>query len=303
MINRHTGEPDVFELADLPTPTPQAGEVLVRVHAASVNPVDFKQRRSNGFQYPFPIILGWDVAGTVEAVGEGVTRLKVGDAVFGMVRFPKQGRAYAEYVTAPETDLAVKPEGMSFTDAAATTLAALTARQALEHMNLQAGQTLLVQAAAGGVGHYAVQLAKARGARVIGTASGANRDFVLGLGADEFVDYTAGPFEDAVGQVDAVLDAVGGETFTRSYAVVKPGGWLVTIAATLKPAEAPRTDIHAERILVKPSHTDLELLARLFEAGQLRPHVSRTFPLEQVADAHRLLEDRHVVGKVVLDVG
>ena len=303
MIIRQTGGPDVFEAADLPTPTPAAGEVRVRVRAVSVNPVDYKTRQANGFRYPFPIVLGWDVAGTVDAVGEGVTRLQPGDDVFGMVRFPQEGRAYAEFVTAPETDLALKPPTLSFVDAAATTLAALTAQQALDHMDLRAGQSLLVHAAAGGVGHFAVQLARARGARVIGTASGANRDFVTGLGADAFVDYTAGRFEEAVGQVDAVLDAVGGETFTRSYSVVKPGGWLVTIAASPKPEAAPRTDIHTERILVKPSYTDLEALAALYEAGQLRPHMSHTFPLDGVAEAHRLLEERHVVGKVVLEVG
>jgi NADPH:quinone reductase-like Zn-dependent oxidoreductase len=303
MTIHHYGNPDAFQLEDLPVPQPAAGEVRVKVQAVSINPVDLAIRQGIFMQYELPAVVGWDLAGTVEALGEGVSRFKIGDEVFGMVRFPKPGRAYAAFVTAPETDLALKPPGMSMAQAAATTLAALTAEQALELMDLKAGQTLLIHAAVGGVGHFAVQLAKARGARVIGTASGKNREVALALGVDQFIDYTTERFEDAVGQVDAVFDCVGGETFTRSYAVLRPEGHLVTIAATPNPTTAPRSDIFAQTFLVAPNHTQLERFAQLFENGQLVPHISQVFPLERVADAHRAQETKRTVGKIVLEVG
>ncbi len=296
------GGPDVLSLEDLPMPQPAGGEVRIRLLAASVNPVDYKWRQNGPFG-DFPVVLGWDVSGVVDALGPDVTDLKVGDEVYGMIRFPGEGRAYAEYVSAPASDLALKPQGLNHTGAAATTLAALTAHQAFEKMNLERGQTVLIHAAAGGVGHFAVQLAKARGARVIGTASAGNRDFVLGLGADEFVDYRAHPFEQQVSGVDAVLDAVGGETQTRSLAVLKPGGVLVTIVGQPPSEEARRRGVQAERVLVHPSRADLEFLSARIAAGELRPHVSQTFPLERAPDAHRALETGRTVGKIVLEVG
>jgi NADPH:quinone reductase-like Zn-dependent oxidoreductase len=304
MILNAYGGPEVLQLADLPVPQPSSGEVLIRVQAVSVNPVDFK-RRKNWQHGPFPVILGWDVSGTVTALGEGVTQFKLGDEVFGMIRFPGEGRAYAEYATAPESDIALKPSSLSFVEAAAITLAPLTAHQALEKMNLQAGQTLLIHAAAGGVGHFAVQLAKARGARVIGTASSQNRDFVLGLGADEFVDYHEKPFEHQVSSVDAVLDGISGENQTRSLEVLKPGGTLVSIVGpppTTAMERAAQRGIQATNILVYPSREQLEFLSSLVESGQLKPHISQTFPLERVADAHRTLETGRTVGKIVLEV-
>jgi NADPH:quinone reductase-like Zn-dependent oxidoreductase len=297
------GDPDSFVLEQAPIPTPGAGEVRVRVHAVSVNPVDYKWRRDGPFT-EFPIVLGWDVAGVVDAIGVDTgTDFQMGDSVFGMVRFPQEGRAYADYVIAPVTDVAIKPVSFTHAEAAAATLAALTAHQALEAMSLAAGQTILIHAAAGGVGHYAVQLAKARGAVVIGTASAANRRFVLGLGADEFVDYRERPFEEQVSNVDAVFDCVGGDTLPRSFAVIKPGGWLVSIVGTPTADDAARFGVHAAQVLVHPSRADLEHIAELADVGQLRSHVSQRFPLEQVGDAHRAVETGRTVGKVVLEVG
>ncbi|PNY79529.1 NADP-dependent oxidoreductase [Deinococcus koreensis] len=302
MIIEHYGDPDVLTPAELPTPEPAPGEVRLRVQAVSVNPVDFKWRRNGPFK-TFPVVLGWDVCGVVDALGAGVTDFRVGDAVYGMVRFPQEGRAYAQFVTAPVGDVAHKPATLSPREAAALTLAPLTAHQAFERMDLRRGQTVLIHAAAGGVGHLAVQLAKVRGARVIATASGRNLDFVRSLGADEIVDYRARPFEEQVRGVDAVLDTVGGDTLPRSFGVLRRGGTLISIAGQPSAEEAERWGVRAERILVYPSRAHLELLGKLVEAGRLRPHVSQTYPLEEVAEAHRALETGRTVGKIVLDVG
>lgn len=304
MTLRQYGGPDVLQPEELPLPQPQAGEVRVKVRAVSINPVDYKRRQQAPYT-SFPVVLGWDVSGTVDALGEGVTDFKVGDDVFGMIRFPDEGRAYAEYATAPAEHLALKPASLSQVEAAALTLAPLTALQVFDRMNLKAGQRVLIHAGAGGVGHLAVQLAKARGAYVIATASAGNRDFVKGLGADEVLDYRARPFEEAVSDLDAVFDTVGGDTFPRSFRVVKPGGWVVGIVTRMTDdltAQAAQAGVHADWVFVAPSRSGLEELARLVEAGQLRVHVSQTFPLDQVADAHRAQETGRTVGKIVLTV-
>jgi NADPH:quinone reductase-like Zn-dependent oxidoreductase len=296
------GSPNNFVLEDVPMPEPAAGEVRIRVHAVSVNPVDYKWRRNGPFTN-LPIVLGWDVSGVIDAVGDGsTTDFEIGDAVFGMVRFPAEGRGYAEYVTSPVTDIARKPNAFSHVEAAAATLAALTAHQALEELTLTAGETILIHAASGGVGHYAVQLAKARGAHVIGTASAANRDFVLGLGADTFVDYHDRPFEEKVAAVDAVLDCVGGETLPRSFAVLKQGGRLVSIVGTPSAEDAERFGIHAGQVFVHTSRPDLQFIAALAKSGGLKSHVSARFALEHVSDAHVALETGRTVGKIVLDL-
>ena len=304
MAIQRYGGPETLQPMDLPFPQPGNGEVRVKVHAAGINPVDC-QRRQDGPYAEFPVVLGWDISGVVDALGAGVTGFRVGDEVFGMIRFPEQGRAYAEFVTAPVTEIALKPRRLSHVEAAATPLASLTALLALDEMNLRADQTILVHSAAGGVGHFAVQLAKARGARVIATASENNRDVVLGLGADEVIDYRARPFEEQVSGVDAVFDTVGGDTFTRSFGVVKPGGWVVgtVIPMTDQLTKLARdAGINATWIAVAPSRPRLEAIAALVDAGQLRPHISQTFPLDQVADAHRAQETRRTVGKIVLTV-
>jgi NADPH:quinone reductase len=299
------GGPEVLKLEQVAHPKAGVNEVLVRVYAAGVNPIDYLTRMGSGVAgefKEFPAILGWDIAGVVEEVGLGVARFKVGDAVYGMPNFPKPAGAYAEYAVAPAGELVRKPESLSFEEAAALPLTALTAWRALEAMNLQPGQTLLIHAAAGGVGHLAVQLAKARGLRVIGTASKANEALVKDLGADEFVDYSAGPFEAAVGKVDAVLDCVGSEVLERSYAVVKPGGWLVTMVGLPSQERAKELGIHAWRVYVNPSGEELNCMNHLVETGQLRPSIGATFPLADVPEAHRLSETGHVRGKLVLTI-
>lgn len=304
MAIQRYGGPEVLQPMDLPMPQPADGEVRVKVHAAGVNPVDY-QRRQNGPYTDFPVVLGWDISGVVDALGPNATDLRVGDEVYGMIRFPEQGRAYAEYVTAPVTEVARKPRRLSHVEAAAMPLASLTALQVLDKMNLRAGQTILVHAASGGVGHFAVQLAKACGATVIASTSENNRDVVLSLGADEVIDYRARPFEEQVAGVDAVFDTVGGDNFTRSFQVVRPGGWVVGTVTRMTDElaeQARQTGINATWIAVTPSRTQLDALSTLVEAGQLKPHVSQTFPLEHVADAHRAQETRRTVGKIVLSV-
>lgn len=295
------GEPEVLTLRHLTVPEPASGEVLIRVHSVSINPVDYKWRQHGPFT-EFPVVLGWDVSGVVAALGPGVTEFSIGDAVFGMVRFPKEGRAYADYVTAPVSDIAQKPERLSHDEAAAMTLAALTAHQAFEAIQLQAGQTVLIHAGAGGVGHYAVQLAKTRGARVIATASEHNRALVESLGSDEVLDYRARPFEEQVSGVDAVFDTVGGDTLPRSFAVIRRGGQLVTIAGVPSEEQAAQAEVRTHRFLVRPSRADLDHFAELVKQGRLRSHVNQRFPLEQVADAHRAQETARTVGKIVLTV-
>ena len=284
-------------------PESQAGEALVRVRAAGVNPVDWKTRNGRGVAGPLesPIILGWDIAGVVEDVGSGIDQFAAGDEVFGMVRFPEFGNAYADYVAAPASDLAKKPANISFAEAAAAPLVTLTAWQALfEAAQLQAGQTLLVHAAAGGVGHVAVQLAKWKGARVIGTASAHNADFLRALGVDQVIDYTHERFEDVARAVDVVLDTQGDETQRRSFAVLKPGGMLVSIAEAPDQSLAQSYGVRTARIRVHPSGEQMAQIAQLFESGNLRVEVARTFPLAVAAEAHRLSEAGHTRGKIVL---
>ena len=284
-------------------PEPQAGEALVRVRAAGVNPVDWQARAGRGATGPLDssIILGWDIAGVVEEVGGRVDRFAPGEEVFGMVRFPEFGNAYADYVAAPADDLAKKPANISFVEAAAAPLVALTAWQALfEAAQLQPGQTVLIHAATGGVGHVAVQLAKWRGARVVGTASARNADFLRGLGVDQVIDYTSERFEDIAQEVDVVLDTQGGATQQRSFAVLKPGGMLVSIAETPDEARARIYDVNVVDFLVHPGGEQMAQIAQLLESGSLRVEVAHTFPLAEAAEAHRLSETGHTRGKIVL---
>ncbi|GAB4022687.1 NADP-dependent oxidoreductase [Spirosoma koreense] len=299
------GGPENFSVQDVPTPTIKADEVLVQVKAFGVNPADFKTRTGSApysKQYTHPIILGWDMAGEVTEVGSDVTTFKPGDAVYGMVNFPNPGQAYAEYVASPAAHLALKPESLSFEEAAAAPLAALTAWQALtEHGHLQAGEKVLIQAASGGVGHLGVQLAKALGAYVVGTASGKNEAFVRSLGVDEFIDYTQTTVEEAVENVDLVFDTAGADTIFTSAKVLKPAGRLISIAyGAMDKVLAVRPDIRAERILVHTSGDDLRALTKLIDAGKLTISVSQVLPADQIAEAHRQLESRRTTGKIVL---
>jgi NADPH2:quinone reductase len=305
---RGYGEPDVLRLEDVPRPEPGPGEVLVRVRGAAINPVDFKTRSGKGLSgryQNFPVILGWDIAGEVVEIGEagdGSAGFAPGDAVYGLIRFPEQGRAYAEYATAPAAHLAPAPKTLSPLEAAAVPLAALTAWQALfEGLDLQAGETILIHAAAGGVVHFAVQLAHWKGARVIGTASAANAEFVRGLGAAEAVDYTRAPFEESVRGVDAVLDTVGGEVRERSLATLRPGGRLISIVGPAMPEETARErGVSARNVLVYPSGAQLAEITARIDAGSVRPTVSAVLPLAEAAEAHRRSESGKTRGKIVL---
>ncbi|MDX8457595.1 NADP-dependent oxidoreductase [Mesorhizobium humile] len=298
------GGPEVLFVAEQPDPSPRPGEVLVRVKAAGINPVDGAVR--GGF-YPLlgepPFILGWDISGTVAALGPDVTAFKVGDEVFGMPRFPKQAAAYAELAAAPADEIAAKPAAIDHAHAAALPLAGLTAWQGLvRHGGLQAGQRVLVHAGAGGVGHLAVQIAKARGAYVIATASPDKLDFVRSLGAD-VVDYTKGNFVEQVGNVDLVLDPIGGDHADESLKVVRDGGVLVSLLNVhdATRAKAKERSIRVERMSVIPDREGLTGLARLVDAGKLAPHVAKAFPLDQAGAAHAFLATRPI-GKIVLTV-
>jgi NADPH:quinone reductase-like Zn-dependent oxidoreductase len=299
------GGPENFSVQDVPTPTIKPNEVLVHVKAFGVNPADFKSRTGTtpfSKNYQSPIILGWDMAGDVVDVGADVTNFRVGDPVFGMVNFPQPGNAYAEYVAAPATDLAIKPTALPYEEAAGAPLAILTAWQALtEHGDLKAGEKILIQAASGGVGHLAVQLAKAMGAYVIGTASGKNEEFVKLLGADEFIDYKTTNVADAVSDVDMVFDTAGADTIFKSAKVLKPGGRLISIAySAMDNVLAKRPDIRAERIMVHTSGEDLETISQLITEGRVIVKISEVLPADQIADAHRQLESRRTTGKIVL---
>jgi NADPH:quinone reductase-like Zn-dependent oxidoreductase len=298
------GGPEVLRLEDLPRPVPKAGEVLVKVHAAGVNPVDWKLRQNGGkgFGPPLPQVPGFDIAGVVSAVGADVKRFAVGDAVFGYLSL-QRGGAYAEYAIALEGELAPKPETLSFNEAAGVPLAALTAWQALvESAELQSGQAVLIHAGAGGVGHFAVQIAKARGAHVIATASERNHEFLEQLGADEVIDYTRQRFEDSVEGVDAVLDPIGGDTQARSIGVLAKGGILVSIVGAPPKAQLEQAGVRGVGILVRPDGKQLEEIAALAERGALRVEVSTVLPLAEAAKAHELSEGGHTRGKIVLEI-
>lgn len=297
------GGSEVLRSEEAPKPQPGPGEALVRVHAAGVNPVDWKACLGRFRQFPLPFIPGWDVSGVVEALGPDTSGLAVGDEVFGLIRFPEPGNAYAELTTAPVEHLARKPKTIDHVQAAGLPLAALTALQAFEKAQLRAGQSVLVLGAAGGVGHLAVQLAKARGARVAGTSSGRNVEFVRGYGLDQFIDYTTTPVESAIRNVDVVLDTVGGDARDRALGTLRKGGTLVSIVGPpVAPERAAAAGVTACNLLVQPSHAQLEELARLVDGGRLKVYVETVLPLADARTAHERSQTGRVRGKLVLRV-
>ncbi|MGW8768548.1 NADP-dependent oxidoreductase [Streptomyces sp. NPDC055815] len=302
------GAPDVLRVVEVERPEPGRGEVLVRVHAAGVNPADWKTRRRGEFATGArpPFTLGYDVAGVVEAVGEGVTLFQPGDEVFGMPRFPHPAGAYAEYVTAPARHFAPRPGGLTHIQAGALPLASLTAWQALvDTADVQPGQRVLIHAAAGGVGHLAVQIAKARGAYVIGTASSPKHELLRSLGADELIDYRTQDFAETLRGVDVVLDTLGGPNCARSLRTLRPGGTLISILPpddTFPVKEAEAAGVRAVFMLVEPDHAGLRQIASLVEGGALHVIVDEVFPLEEAARAHTLGETGRTTGKIVLSV-
>ncbi|MFD5283179.1 NADP-dependent oxidoreductase [Streptomyces rubrogriseus] len=300
------GGPEVLKEVRPERPEPRPNEVLVRVRAAGVNPTDWKHRATGGFLGEPPFVLGWDVSGVVESVGIGVAAFRPGDEVFGMLSYPFGHGSHAEYVTAPARTFTRKPSGIDHVQAGALPLVSLTAWQALvERAEVQPGQRVLVHAAAGGVGHVAVQIAKARGARVIGTASAAKHEFLRSLGADETVDYRETDFAEAVKDVDVVLDTIGGDTSLRSLRVLRPGGVVVSILPVGSDdfyEEAGRLGVRAVRMLVDADRAGMEEIARLVGAGRLRATIAQTFPLAEAARAHALGETGRTTGKLVLEV-
>ena len=303
---RSLGGPEVLELATVDRPAPVPTEVLVKVAAAGVNPVDWKTRSSGGMLGSPPFTVGWDVAGVVEELGFGVTRFAVGDRVFGMPRFPREAGAYAEFVTSPSRQLARIPDRLSDVEAGAMPLGSLTAWQALvDTATVRDGDRVLVHAAAGGVGHLAVQIAKSQGAYVIGTARADDHPFLADLGIDESIDYTREDVGAAVRDVDVVLDLVGGQTGLDSLPVIRDGGLLISVPSQADVAplrEAARDRVRVTGILVEPDRTGMEAIAGLAADGRLRVRVARTFPLEQAAAAHELLEKGRAGGKLVLTI-
>lgn len=299
------GGPDVLRLTEAGRPEPMGTEVLVRVRAAGVNPVDWVTRAGKGYLKSLPLTPGWDVSGVVEETGVGVTRFAPGDEVFGMPWFPRQAAAYAEYVTAPSRQLARKPSNLSHAEAAGLPLAGLTAWQVLvDTADVRPGQRVLIAGAAGGVGHLAVQIAKARGAYVIATASAAKHDFVRALGADEVIDYTTTDPAGAVSELDVVFDPVGGIPARDWLAAIKPGGTLLPFRGydAELPAIAADHGVHAALVMVEPDGHALESLAALAEAGQLRVEIDTVLPLAEAGKAHEIGERGRTRGKLVLEV-
>jgi NADPH:quinone reductase-like Zn-dependent oxidoreductase len=307
IIQKAFGGPEVLEVAEIPRPQPLPTEVLVRVRAVSVNPVE-PFIRSGAFPLlgSPPFILGWDISGVVEEVVPGTSRFQVGDEVYGMPMFPRAASGNAEYVAAPSRQLALKPKNLDHAHAAALPLVGLTAWQALVDIaHLGAGQRVLIHGAGGGVGHVAVQIAKALGAHVIATASGPKHEFVRRLGADEIIDYKSVDFTQVVRDADVVLDVIGQGYAERSLQSLRPGGLLVT-AVERTSTKLPKLAAEAGRrfagVAVEPDYPALERLATLVEADKLRPYVEQVLPLEQIAKAHTLIERGATQGKIVLSV-
>jgi NADPH:quinone reductase-like Zn-dependent oxidoreductase len=310
IVMREHGGPDVLELREVARPEPAPTEVLVRVAAAGINPVDWKVREEPWLPELMgepPLILGWDVAGTVEAVGYGVTRFATGDRVFGMPWFPRLARAYAAYVTAPSRHFARTPDALDDEHAGGVPLAGLTAWQALvDTAEVGEGDRVLVHAAAGGVGHLAVQIAKARGAHVIGTARAEKHDFLRDLGVDEPIDYTAQRFEEAASDVDVVLDLLGDDDYgLRSLQTLREDGLLIALPEGVSDVVATAADEQSKRathLLVEPDAAGLESLAALVDQDRLRVVIEESLPLAQAAEAHERLQYGRARGKIVLTV-
>src|SRR6202040_2706959 len=299
------GGPEVLKYEDAPRPQQQAGEFLIRAHAPGWNPTDWKVREGHMkdfWPHKFPLILGWDLSGVVEELGRGVSRFKIGDEVYG-VPAPTRNGAYADYIVVRESELALKPNSLHHIRAAAVPLAALTAWQALfDTAQLQPGQRVLIHAGSGGVGHFAVQFAKWKGADVFATASTKNQDFLRKLGVDEPIDYTQQRFESVARNIDIVLDTIGGETQERSWSVLKKGGNLVSLVQPPSEEKAKELGVRAAFMAGHPSGAQLAEIAKLINSGGLRPVIDRIPPLSEVRRAHELSQSRHTRGKIVLRV-
>jgi NADPH:quinone reductase-like Zn-dependent oxidoreductase len=305
-IRMHSyGGPEVLQYEDAPCPRVKNGEVLVRVHAAGVNPLDWKVRAGdlNGFiQHKLPLIPGWDVSGVVEKIGPGVSRFKKGDEVFAMAD-PTRDGAYADYVVVRGTALAIKPKALHHVRAAATPVSALAAWRSLFDLGqLQAKQRILIHGGSGGVGHFAVQFAKWKGAYVIATASTNNQELLRKLGADETIDYTIQKFENVAHKIDIVLDTIGGETQERSWLVLKQGGALISLVQSPLEEKVNQFGVRGIMCSVQPNAARLSAIAKLIDSAKFTPAIDRILPLSEARRAHELSQNGHARGKIVLRV-
>jgi NADPH:quinone reductase-like Zn-dependent oxidoreductase len=304
-IHAYGGPEVLHHEEEVPMPRLQPDDILIRVRAAAVNPVDWKIREGylQGFlNHQLPLILGWDVSGEVVKVGSEATGFKVGDEVYARPDIERDG-SYAEFIAVRASEAARKPAALDHVHAAAVPLTALTAWQSLvDAAQLQAGQTVLIHAAAGGVGSLAVQLAKARGARVFATASAVNTGLVAELGADQFIDYSKTRFEEVVKDADVVLDTIGGDTQERSWQVLKPGGILVSVVSPPSEATAAARGVRGAFVFIHPSGQQLSEIAQLIDDGRMKPIIHTVLPLSEARQAHAISQSGHARGKIVLHV-
>ncbi|MBI5371366.1 MAG: NADP-dependent oxidoreductase [Sphingobacteriales bacterium] len=315
MVLQQAGGVENLIKTDIPVPGVSAQEVLVKVNSISINPVDvFVRANENALRYVLqleadeqPVILGWDISGVVVQAGSAVRKFRTGDEVFGMVNFMGHGRAYAGYVAAPESHLALKPQNIPHQEAAAATLAALTAYQSLiTYANVKPGEKVIIHAAAGGVGHYAVQIAKHLGAHVIGLASGENKHFVLGLGADEFIDYKTQVFEELVKDADVIVDSVNDPAhIERSLNALRPGGRLISLLTFFSDEfnlKLKEKNVSGHRLVVSSDGDQMAEIAAWLEKGVLISHVSGAFSFDELPEAHLRIETRKTRGKIVVNL-
>jgi NADPH:quinone reductase-like Zn-dependent oxidoreductase len=305
IVAHEYGGPEVLKYEDVPRPEPKEDQIRVRVIAAGVNPVDASIRSGEYaklFGVKLPWIPGFDIAGVVEKTGAKITKFKTGDPVHAMIGL-KDGGGYADYAVVTEMEAAPKPKSLSYVEAAGVPGVALTAWQALiDTAKLRVDQTVLIHGGSGGVGSFAIQIAKARGAKVIATASTANQDFLKQLGADVAIDYTKQKFEDVAKDVDVVLDSVGKDTLARTYGVVKKGGFIVTIVGRIDHAELEKHGIRGASLSVKSDSGELAEIGKLIDENKIRVTVSQTFPLSEAMKAQEQIATRHTRGKIVLKV-
>ncbi|MEM9052960.1 MAG: NADP-dependent oxidoreductase [Bacteroidota bacterium] len=305
-----TGGVENFQYVETETPSINSNEVLIKTKSISINPVDFKVRTDDGLLSMIngthrPVIVGWDVAGEVVEVGNEVSNFKIGDRAFGMINFPGSGNAYAEFVSAPEDQITVIPNNINYTQAAATTLAALTALQALKP-NVKAGDRVLIHAGSGGVGHFAIQIAKSLGAHVITTSSAQNKDFVLSFGADEHIDYQSQKFEEILSEIDFVLDMFNGDILLNSVKVAAAGAAVISLPTPNFSDEilslAKSKNVLVSQIMVTSNGEDMKTLAEMLANGTIKPHISREFEFSDMGKAHLQLESGRTVGKVIVNL-
>lgn len=308
---KNFGGTEQLEITEVKNPVVKPDEVLIKTKAIGIDQIDLKTRRGQGMAEKLkeenPMILGWDIAGEIIKTGNEVKNFKAGDTVFGTVNFPGLGNTYAEYVAVPASQIALKPENISFEEAAGATQSPLTAWQALiDTGHIKKGDKVLIHGASGGVGNYAVQIAKHTGAYVIATASGPHKDFVMNLGADEFIDYRTQRFEERMNKVDFILDPIGGDNFIRSLEVLKPEGIIVLLPSDKKEAAdraaQERNIKNYYHILMHSSGEEMKTIARLLKEGNLKSYIAEVFPFDRIQDAHKKMESGGQTGKIVVTI-